>query len=44
MVNVISAKKVMSITVRIRTEDGLLGAVSMAVRLNMCVYHLQIRG
>lgn len=36
-------KKGMSITVRIRMADGLLGVVSMAVRLSMCVYRSQIR-
>ena len=43
VVNVISVKKGMSITVRIRMADGLLDVVLMAVRLSMCVYRSQIR-
>ena len=43
MVNVISAKKVMSITVRTKMAVGLLAAVSMAVRLSMCAYRSQIK-
>ena len=43
VVNVISVKKGMSITVRIRMADGLLDVVSMAVRLSMCVYRSRIR-
>ena len=40
---VISAKKVMSITVRTKMAVGLLAAVSMAVRLSMCAYRSQIK-
>ena len=43
VVNVISAKKVRSITVRTKMAVGLLAAVSMAVRLSMCAYRSQIK-
>ena len=43
VVNVISVKKVTSITVLTKMAVGLLAVASMAVRLSMCVCRSQIK-